>query len=48
MVFVDTFEIKYKLKVNTQLKKESAVRHFFGKNFLVLKNKKELLQYINF
>jgi len=26
MVFGDTFEIKYKLKVNTKLKKGSAVR----------------------
>ena len=48
MVFSDTFEIKYKLKVNTQLKKESAVRHFLEKIFWFLKNKKELLQYINF
>jgi len=31
MVFGDTFEVKCKLKVNTKLKKGSAVRHFFGK-----------------
>jgi len=37
MVFGDTFEIKYKLKVNTKLKKGSAVRHFLEKNFLAFK-----------
>ena len=37
MVFGDTFEIKYKLKVNTKLKKGSAAGHFFGKNFLAFK-----------
>ena len=37
MVFGDTLEIKYKLKVNIKLKKGSAARYFFGKNFLAFK-----------
>ena len=48
MVFADTFEIKYKLKFNTKIKTGSAVIHFSGKIFRLLKNKKGLLQYINF
>ena len=40
MVFADTFEIKYKLKLILNLKKGSAVRHFFGKNFLAFKKQK--------
>ena len=34
MVFGDTFEIKYKLKVNTLLKKSIRGKTFFWKKFL--------------
>jgi len=33
MFFADTFEIKYKLKVNTYLKKRIRGKTFFWKNF---------------